>query len=73
MHRQVPSLASHLDWVFASVSLAVTGLLWPLDNSIAADRRLPHSRLGIPDSRHPSDHLPLGVKLRVLPAGVVQE
>jgi hypothetical protein len=59
-----------LDWLFASSSMRVTALLWPLDEaSVPADRRLPHSRLGLPNGRHPSDHLPLGARLRVLPAG----
>ena len=70
---QVPSLASHLDWVLVTVSLSVVGLLWPLDDTQQADRRLPHSRTGLPNATHPSDHLPLGVKLRVVPAGALQD
>jgi hypothetical protein len=73
VNTQVPSLASHLDWILASVSLAVVGLLWPLDDSSPGDRRLMHSRQGLPNSAHPSDHLPLGVKLRLLPSGALQE
>jgi endonuclease/exonuclease/phosphatase family metal-dependent hydrolase len=70
---QVPSLASPLDWMFVSHSLEVVALLWPLDESAPADRRLPHSRLGLPNAAHPSDHLPLGVRLRVLPAGALMQ
>jgi mRNA deadenylase 3'-5' endonuclease subunit Ccr4 len=68
---QVPQLESSLDWLFASASLAVTALLWPLDPALPADRRLPHSRTGLPNAQHPSDHLPIGAKLRCLPAGVM--
>jgi hypothetical protein len=69
----VPQLESSLDWLFASVSLTVTALLWPLDPSLPADRRLPHSRTGLPNAQHPSDHLPIGAKLRCLPAGVMTQ
>jgi hypothetical protein len=70
---QVPALESVLDWMFASGSLMVTGLLWPLDPLLPADRRLPHSRTGLPNGLHPSDHLPIGCRLRCLPAGVLQQ
>lgn len=65
---QVPSLASHLDWLLVSASLSVVGVLWPLDEGSPADQRLAHSRHGLPNAAHPSDHLPLGARLRVVPA-----
>lgn len=69
--RKVPQLESSLDWLFVSASLTVTALLQPLDPALPADRRLPHSRTGLPNAAHPSDHLPIGAKLRCLPAGVM--
>ncbi|KAF8060285.1 CCR4 [Scenedesmus sp. PABB004] len=68
--RKVPALSSCLDWLFVSTTMSVVALLWPLDEGDASDRRLPHSRVGLPNARHPSDHLPIGAKLCVLPAGI---
>ena len=59
-------MASKLDFVWASDSLAVSAVLWPC---VPADL-LPHNQL--PNATHPSDHLPVGAVLRLKAPGEAQ-
>lgn len=60
-HLQVPGLASTLDYVWASSQLAVTRVLHPLT-------RRDLNQPCFPNPDNPSDHIPLGAVLRVMPA-----
>lgn len=57
---QVPHSACTLDYLWAAAHLNVTAVLHPI---CAADRHRSY-----PNAHNPSDHVPLGAKLRCLPA-----
>lgn len=72
-HAQVPGVASStLDWVWASESMAVSAVYWPLTvPAVSAPAGPAGWRLyNLPNADHPSDHLPIGAILRVKRAPV---
>lgn len=65
-------MASSLDWVWASESMAVSAVYWPLTvPAVSAPAGPAGWRLyNLPNADHPSDHLPIGAILRVKRAPV---
>ncbi|KXZ54570.1 hypothetical protein GPECTOR_4g635 [Gonium pectorale] len=59
--RKVPSLASTLDFIWASCQLEVRSLYWPVE--CRHEGLLQHQAL--PNQHYPSDHLPIGAVLRL--------
>ncbi|GLC33494.1 hypothetical protein PLESTB_000081100 [Pleodorina starrii] len=59
--RKVPSLASTLDFIWASCQLEVAALYWPVE--CRHEGLIEHQAL--PNQHYPSDHLPIGAVLRM--------
>ena len=65
--RKIPSLASTIDFVWASKHMQTEALYWPIPRK-DYPFLMQHS---LPNKSYPSDHLPVGVLLSSAPCAVV--